>query len=121
MNEFMLNALINGVLVPFMTIFLIPRALREPETGKYIGFNIPRLLHYALIMACMHMLTLFPRFGASFEMIYRLAFVTAFPFIASLVLVKIYDIFGLNIDHQVRRSGKKYECNLFKVTDFKYF
>ena len=121
MNEDLLNALINGVLAPFMAIVLIPRALREPETGRYIGFNNPRLLHYALIMACMHMLTLFPRFGASFEMIYRLAFVTAFPFIASLVLVKIYDIFGLNIDHQVRRSGKKFECNLFKVTDFKYF
>ena len=108
MNEDLLNALINGVLAPFMTLFLIPRALREPETGRYIGFNNPRLLHYALIMACMHMLILFPRVGASFEMIYRLAFVTAFPFIVSLVLVKIYDIFGLNIDHQVRRSGQKY-------------
>ena len=108
MNEDLLNALINGVLAPFMAIVLIPRALREPETGRYIGFNNPRLLHYALIMACMHMLILFPRVGASFEMIYRLAFVTAFPFIVSLVLVKIYDIFGLNIDHQVRRSGQKF-------------
>lgn len=108
MNEFMLNALINGVLVPFMGIVLIPRALREPETGRYIGFNNPRLLHYALIMACMHMLILFPRVGASLEMIYRLAFVTAFPFIVSLVLVKIYDTFGLNIDQQVRRSDEKF-------------
>lgn len=108
MNEDLLNALINGVLAPFMAIVLIPRALREPETGRYIGFNNPRLLHYALIMACMHMLILFPRVGASFEMIYRLAFVTAFPFIVSLVLVKIYDIFGLNIDHQVRISGQKF-------------
>ena len=108
MNEFMLNALISGVLVPFMGIVLIPRALREPETGRYIGFNNPRLLHYAVIMACMNMLILFPRLGASFEMIYRLAFVTAFPFIVSLVLVKIYDIFGLNIDHQVRRTDQKF-------------
>ena len=108
MNEFMLNALINGVLVPFMGIVLIPRALREPETGRYIGFNNPRLLHYALIMACMYMLILFPRFGASLETIYRLAFCTAFPFIASLVFVKIYDIFGLNIDQQVRRTDEKF-------------
>ena len=107
MNEVMLNT-ISFVLLPFMAIALIPRALREPETGRYMGFNNPRLVHYALIIACMEMLILFPRFGVSFEMIYRLAFVTSSPFIVSLVVVKIYDIFGLNIDHQVRRTDQKF-------------
>lgn len=107
MNEVMLNT-ISFVLLPFMAIALIPRALREPETGRYMGFNNPRLVHYALIIASIKMLTLVPRFGVSFEMIYRLAFLTAFPFIVSLVLVKIYDIFGLDLDYQVRRTDQKF-------------
>lgn len=108
MNEVMLGAIINGVLVPFMGIVLIPRALREPETGRYLGFRTSRLVPFALIIACAEMLLIVPRFGVSFEMIYRLVFVTTFPFIISIVLIKVCDKFNFNIDYQVRKSDQKF-------------
>lgn len=106
MSEDILSALINGVLVPFMGIFLIPRALREKDTGRYIGFTDVRLICYGILIAGLQALLVFPRYGFSIEMLTRLLFVTAFPFFVSIVLVKVSDKFNLDISYQIRRSGQ---------------
>lgn len=106
MYEYMLNALINGVLVPLMGIVLIPRALREQDTGYYVGFRDKRLIYFAIIIAGLQALLVIPRFGIGLEMIFRMVFVTTFPFLVSIALVKVSDRFGLNISYQIRRSDQ---------------
>lgn len=106
MNMDILNALINGVLVPLMGVVLIPRALREQDTGKYLGLKDVRLIYYAFLIAGVQTTLILPRFGISFEMLFRLMFVTAFPFLLSISLVKISDRFSLKIDYQIRKSNQ---------------
>lgn len=107
MNMEVASALINGVFIPLMGVMLIPRALREAVTGKYQGFKNVSLIYYAVIIASLQMILIFPRFGVSLEMIYRLVFVTVFPFLMSYFLVKISDKFQLKMDYQIRKSNQK--------------
>lgn len=106
MNEEIVNAMINGVVVPLMGVVLIPRALREQDTGKYLGLKDVRLIYYAFMIAAVQTIIILPRFGLGFEMFIRLMFVTTFPFLVSITLVKISDRFGLNISYQIRRSDQ---------------
>lgn len=106
MNEDILNGLINGVLVPLMSIVLIARALRVQDTGTYVVSRDKRLIYFAIIIACMQSFLIIPRFGIGLEMMFWMLFVTAFPFPVSIALVKVSGRLRLNICYQIRRSDQ---------------
>ncbi|HBX37385.1 MAG TPA: hypothetical protein DEG76_08920 [Pseudohongiella sp.] len=98
-----MSPIINGVVVAVLGTIVIPRYLRAPHTGEYIGFRERALQYILLGWAFVCGLILIPRFGWSLETLIRLLVMSTIPFIAALLMIKITDVFGLDNSRQIRK------------------
>lgn len=97
-----LNPLLNGVIAPALGVFIVPRFLRMPGTGEYIGFRSPALLCIFLCWLGLCLLRLIPIFGVTLEAVYRVSVVALSPFILGYLLVRLTDWAGWDRSMQTR-------------------
>lgn len=98
-----LFSIFNGVVVASLAIIVIPRYLREEQTGRYIGFHHRTLLRIYLGWAMFCGAIIVSRFGASIESLLRILITSVVPFLAALVWVKLTDAMGWDKTRQTRR------------------
>ncbi len=76
---------INAVLLPWFAIVFVPNAIRDKETGKYLGFRNTKVLILLLALASIEAVLVFTVFGINGLSIARWIFNTALPFVLALV------------------------------------
>src|SRR5690554_2899823 len=89
-----LNPLFNGVIAPVLGVFVVPRFLRMPGTGEYMGFRSPILLYLFLGWFALCLLRLLPEFGVTLEAVYRVSLMVLSPFVLGYILVRLTDWAG---------------------------
>src|SRR5690554_6364504 len=97
------SPMINGIAVPMLTLFIIPKYLRKPVTGEYVGFTEISLLYILLGWATVCVLMIVPDFGFTTEAVTRITICTLLPFVMAYVTVKLTDWAGWDKGTQVRR------------------
>ena len=79
--------LIYGAVIPLMATFFIPLAIRNPETGEYLGFKNHRIAFYFVLIVILVGDQIIEKFGYSLESFIRVSVASLLPFIGGYLFV----------------------------------
>lgn len=98
------SPLINGIVVPILSLYIIPKYLRAPVTGEYIGFKEIELIYILLGWFVISVLMIIPDYGVGREAAVRTAITTSIPFALAYIAVKLTDWAGWDKTSQIRQQ-----------------
>lgn len=96
---------INAVMLPLFSVALIPTAIRNKETGQYLGFLNSNILTYAIFLLLVQLFFMIYKFGFGMEALIRGIGIAILPFPLgyAYVILTHKELFGKSFE----RPNKK--------------
>ncbi|NKB34811.1 MAG: hypothetical protein GKR91_17080 [Pseudomonadales bacterium] len=71
---------INAAILPWITVAMIPIAIRDRKTGEYLGFINPNTVFYFFTLLILQLVFMTGKFGMGLEAIVRAVAISILPF-----------------------------------------
>lgn len=96
---------INAILLPWFAIVFIPSAIRDKQTGNYLGYKNTNVLVLALTLISIQSILVLAEFGFSELSVARILFNTALPFVLALVWLALTQrkLYGNKFSMKIRK------------------
>lgn len=96
---------LNALIISLYTIVLVPTAIRDRRTGRYLGILNVNILAYVVTLFAIESYILVNKFGFEFHALFRTIGSTALPFAGGYLYVVLTQkqLYG----EEFRRGNKK--------------
>lgn len=78
----------NAIFLALLATWIIPLAIRDKETGRYIGYANRKTLVYFILVIVTESLILSELYGLEIQTILKICINSALPFVAAYFFVK---------------------------------